>query len=223
MKRISIVLSLILCLVLCVFAFASCSKKNKVANTTAGGTDAPASSTPSGTGTPSGDETTGSPSVTVPVHVHTPGAYEVVKPATCSDVGEEAQFCTECGEKILESVQLLPTVADAHVVEKWDITPASMFSDGLQTGHCTACGQDLEKVLTWEPDITVIDTDSVGTFYRGKANVVREFQGGDQRQRQPVCQYPYRERRRRRLRRQRRLDVHAEQYARIFLSVHRRL
>ena len=159
MKRISIVLSLILCLVLCVFTFASCSKKNKVANTTAGGTDAPASSTPSGTGTPSGDETTGSPSVTVPVHVHTPGAYEVVKPATCSDVGEEAQFCTECGEKILESVQLLPTVADAHVVEKWDITPASMFSDGLQTGHCTACGQDLEKVLTWEPDITVIDLD----------------------------------------------------------------
>lgn len=179
MKRVSIVLSLILCLVLCAFAFASCSKKNKVANTTADGTDVPAASTPSGTGTPSGDETTGSPSVTVPVHVHTPGAYEVVKPATCSDVGEEAQFCTECGEKILESVRPLPTVADAHVVEKWDITPASMFSDGLQTGHCTACGQDLEKVLTWEPDITVIDTDSGGTFYRGKANVVFDVLDGD--------------------------------------------
>ena len=177
MKRLLLAFALILCLVLCVFCFASCGKKDNAATTA--GTAAPgttAANTAATTASATTVPQTTVPQTTVP-HVHTPGPYEVVTPATCSAAGEEAQYCTECGERIEESLRPIPINPDAHSIV-WDVTPATMFADGHQEGRCTLCGREFEEVLTFEPQILKVEELSSNIYGMASADTADEILKG---------------------------------------------
>ena len=177
MKRFSIAIALILCLAFCVFSLASCGKKNNTASTTAGSTTA---STTAPSGSSSTPEPTTAPVPTEPDCVHTPSdEYEIFIEPTCITPGKEAKFCIECGARIESTEREVPIDPDAHDVADWNTTPATMFADGLSTGHCSKCDQDVEVVLEWAPEIKVIDLGSAGSFAYGKENIVYEVLDGD--------------------------------------------
>ena len=179
MKKLTIALSLILCLVLCVFCFASCKKKGGTTTATTGD-NSPATTTD---GTPqttavADPAVTTAPESTQPPHTHTPGAYEPITPATCVAVGQEAQYCTECGERIEESVRAIPIDPDAHDID-YEITPATMFTDGIKIGTCSLCNARFEETLTFEPTVVTVENTAKKQIYGlGSANTAEEILKG---------------------------------------------
>ncbi|MBR5044801.1 MAG: hypothetical protein IKX66_05575 [Clostridia bacterium] len=139
------VLALILCLVLCVFAFASCQKKADAEATQ--GTTAAVTTAAATTG-----ETLPITS-TEPQHVHIPeDHYTVDREPTCSDPGEQAYYCDECGEKIADSVVAIPIDPEAHVVSEWEnVQMASILGDGTDRGVCTLCGREVTRKVEAKP------------------------------------------------------------------------
>ena len=147
MKKLTAILALVLCLILVVFAFASCDKKNKKTGTTAAPTTAaPASAAPSS------DDATTAPEPTQEPHVCTPGELEVDKPATCIAKGTMARFCTECGQKIEDSVVETDIDPNAHQINEWiTIEPTLLNPNGSETGTCLLCDTTIVHELVFKP------------------------------------------------------------------------
>ncbi|MDO4843006.1 MAG: bacterial Ig-like domain-containing protein, partial [Phoenicibacter congonensis] len=71
--------------------------------------------------------------VTYP-HEHAWSAWNVTKPATCSDIGEETRTCPECGVTELREI---PIDEYAHEWGKWEVTnPATCAAKGEETRVC---------------------------------------------------------------------------------------
>ncbi len=69
---------------------------------------------------------------------HTPGAWSVVTPATCTSTGLSVLKCTTCGEVIAEKEL---AVAE-HSVSDWKvITEATCITDGVRQKTCTVCNE----------------------------------------------------------------------------------
>ena len=138
MKKSVRILALLLSLVMCALAFASCGKK-KADATTAEQTAAATTAEQTTAGT------TAAP--TLPPHVHTPeDEYTVDLKPTCTTPGEKSLYCQECGELIPGSTVPIDVDPDAHNISAWNVTKeATIFEDGLRTGHCTICDRDFEE------------------------------------------------------------------------------
>ena len=176
MKKYASSIALILCLVLCAFAFASCGKKSETASTTAAGTSA---GTAAGTTAAATTAAATTAPATTTAHVHTPGAYEVLTAPTCSAEGWETQYCVECGTEIPGAGRAIQIDPEAHVVPEWDITPATMFSDGLKTGRCTECGHDFETVLTFTPTVVTVERTGKELYGLSQASFSEEILAGE--------------------------------------------
>ena len=138
MKKSVRILALLLSLVMCALAFASCGKK-KADATTAEQTAAATTAEQTTAGT------TAAP--TLPPHVHTPeDEYTVDLKPTCTTPGEKSLYCQECGELIPGSTVPIEIDPDAHNISAWNVTKeATIFEDGLRTGHCAICDRDFEE------------------------------------------------------------------------------
>jgi len=72
---------------------------------------------------------------------HTPGAFTVTTPATCSGDGTETQTCTVCA-KVLNTRSIPAT--GLHTPGSWVVTtPATATEDGTETQNCTVCSKVL--------------------------------------------------------------------------------
>ena len=90
-------------------------------------------------------------------HIHTPGAWIIVKEPCCID-GEQCQFCTSCGTIIAS----LPVAATGvHQEAIIEAVPATCTSTGLTEGkYCMACGK-VFLLQTETPKIShVYDNDN---------------------------------------------------------------
>ena len=91
---------------------------------------------------------------------HTAGAWEIQKPAACTEPGMEVQYCTRCGQII--NTRELP--ATGHQWGEWIIEkPATVDSDGLQYRVCQSCGEREEQVIPALP-ATPGDADGNGAI-----------------------------------------------------------
>ena len=143
MKRTTRTIALVLCLILCAFAFASCDKGKKGA-TTANDTSTAPITTATPAATTEADET-------LPPHVHVvPDYYDDpdLEP-TCIAEGEKSKYCLDCGALIEGSTVKIPINPNAHRINEWIvIDEATIFHDGLKTGHCVLCDRDINEVYS---------------------------------------------------------------------------
>ena len=153
MKKLTVTLALVLSLVLCVFAFASCGKKNADATTAAGTTPAGTAAAQTTAGTTAA-ETTAAP--TQAPHVHTPeDHYSTILKPTCSTPGEQAYYCSECGEIIPGTTVPIEIDPKAHKIDGWTVTqPVDLFHEtGRREGFCTLCEETIVEELKFEPEV----------------------------------------------------------------------
>ena len=103
------------------------------------------------------------PELTLPLHNHMFGEWQITKEATCSENGEETRFCA-CGESEMRVVALLPHFAGAWVVEREPTIKIPTPEDpdarepGLKCQFCEHCGAKLDEEL-------IPATGSVGLAY----------------------------------------------------------
>ncbi|MBP5349966.1 MAG: hypothetical protein J6Z13_06425 [Clostridia bacterium] len=154
MKKTSII-ALFLCLVMVAFSFASCSKKNNTASTTA----KPA--TAAGT---TAEATTAAATTTAKAttpHEHTPEDHPTIdlKP-TCIAQGEQQVYCAECGLPIPGTKEPIDIDPKAHKVESWvTVEPTLLNPDGgTKTGTCVLCEQPIEEKVEWKQPIVLAST-----------------------------------------------------------------
>lgn len=76
-------------------------------------------------------------------HLHTTDKWTVDTAATCTEAGQQTQYCTVCGEGA--KTEVIP--ATGHTASgKWDVTTvATCTTAGEQTQVCTVCGETAEK------------------------------------------------------------------------------
>ena len=163
MKKLTIALALVLCLVLCVFAFASCGKKNKTADTTVPVTEPDASAQQT-----TAQQTTAPATTTKAAHVHVIpedwDEHNLVDP-TCQTEGTRVKYCEECGEIVAQ--EQIPADPNAHVVEDWTIVEPTLFEPvGSKSGTCKVCEQQIDIVLNWELT-TYSSAESTGKYIEG--------------------------------------------------------
>ena len=163
MKKLTIALALVLCLVLCVFAFASCGKKNKKADTTVPVTEPDASAQQT-----TAQQTTAPATTTKAAHVHVIpedwDEHNLVDP-TCQTEGTRVKYCEECGEIVAQ--EQIPADPNAHVVEDWTIVEPTLFEPvGSKSGTCKVCEQKIDIVLNWELT-TYSSAESTGKYIEG--------------------------------------------------------
>ena len=74
----------------------------------------------------------------IPMTAHTPGEWETVKEATCSENGLEERNCTVCGNVIETRVtDTLP-----HTYDEWVVTVEPTCTEaGVESASCTVCGE----------------------------------------------------------------------------------
>ena len=182
MKKLTLILALVLCLVLCAFAFASCDKKGKTANTTAAGKTAcdhdwgdyvvDLEPTCSDAGVKSkyctkcGVQDPASVAEIDPLPHTEATDYTVDTPATCSAEGWESKHCTVCGQIISSTVRKIDKDPDAHDVETWTVTePATMFNQtGHRNGTCKLCSKPVEEEIKYEPTVLVCNGSKTGKY-----------------------------------------------------------
>ncbi len=103
------------------------------------------------------------PELTLPLHNHIFGEWQITKDATCSENGEETRLCA-CGESEMRVVALLPHFAGAWVVEREPTIKIPTPEDpdarepGLKCQFCEHCGAKLDEEL-------IPATGSVGLAY----------------------------------------------------------
>ena len=105
-------------------------------------TSAHVTTNPETTGAPetSGSETADTPETR---HIHTLGAWTVIRQATCTEEGLKECKCTACGETLTETIAVL-----FHNYGAWTATrQASCDVDGEQTRTCTKCGHKETKAI----------------------------------------------------------------------------
>ena len=168
MKKITLTLALILCLVLCVFAFASCAKNNKTAETTA------APTAPSTTATPT-QPATEQETDPVPACDHVPeNEWIIESEPTCIAPGVKVLYCEVCGAELQR--EAIPVDLTKHVVAVWSAEPTLLNPTVHRTGECTICHTTLEDDATFEPDVQTFDPTS-GRHHRRM--LLSEVQGED--------------------------------------------
>ena len=154
MKKTSII-ALFLCLVMVAFSFASCSKKNNTASTTAkpataAGTTAEATTVAATT----------TAKATTP-HEHTPEDHPTIdlKP-TCIAQGEQQVYCAECGQPIPGTKEPIDIDPEAHKVDEWvTVEPTLLNPDGgAKTGTCVLCEQPVEEKIEWKQPYVLVST-----------------------------------------------------------------
>ena len=78
----------------------------------------------------------------IQLKLHTPGTWEVRRPANCSVEGESVIRCTEC-KQILSS-KIIPIT---HTFEWVEIIPAEDMGYGVEAYKCTVCGYEQDQRL----------------------------------------------------------------------------
>lgn len=74
----------------------------------------------------------------IPMTDHTPGEWNVVKEATCSENGLEEKTCTVCGAVVETHV----TDKLEHTYSEWSVTKEVTCTEaGVETVVCTVCGE----------------------------------------------------------------------------------
>lgn len=90
-------------------------------------------------------------------HTHTPGAWETTTVPTCTTVGEETQYCTECHN--VYATRVLPVTG--HIESDWIIDIAADYGKtGSKHKECTVCHVTLEKQII--PQLTAGSNDDKG-------------------------------------------------------------
>ncbi|MBQ1258083.1 MAG: hypothetical protein IIX93_12540, partial [Clostridia bacterium] len=75
---------------------------------------------------------------------HKLGAYEVTKPATCTEKGVETAKCERCSYTKTRSIDVLN-----HKVGEFEVTkPATCTEDGEKTAKCERCSHTVTEVIT---------------------------------------------------------------------------
>ena len=76
------------------------------------------------------------PSGSLPIASHTMDRVEVVKEATCTEMGERVYTCTKCGYTKTEKIPLKP-----HSFGNWQmLSEPTVLDTGVQGRVCTVCG-----------------------------------------------------------------------------------
>ena len=87
-----------------------------------------------------------------PSHTHNFGDWTTVKPATCSEEGEQTRTCTVCG---YVQTKKLPMLSHEYT-NKWE------YDDSEHYHVCTICGEKVNTephVLIWKVDVDSTATD----------------------------------------------------------------
>ena len=196
-------LALILCLVICAFAFASCGPKKPASTepattpaTTDGNSgvcqhvwgefevDTPATCTAPGSKSKYCTlcDVQDPDSITeIPQLAHTPAdEFSIDKEPTCSAGGFKSKHCTVCGNPVADTVLPIDPDPTKHVVEHWTVTEeVNMFHQtGSRTGECTACHQNANEVLHFEPTVETF-TSSTQNGYTSEKYYFVDVRGED--------------------------------------------
>ena len=136
MKKSYLSLALLLTLVLCVFAFASCGKEKTDATTALDATAA--LTTAAGT---TAQATTAEATTAAPTRcAHVPAAEPTVtEPATCTDDGTQAYFCSVCHEMIPGTTETIPAKGHTPETDYTVDADATCSADGSKSIHCAVC------------------------------------------------------------------------------------
>ena len=74
---------------------------------------------------------------------HNFGEWEVILPATCTELGEKQRTCSECGETEMRDIYMVE-----HTFSAWEeIAPATCTKSGMEMSICTVCGMARVHIL----------------------------------------------------------------------------
>ena len=102
----------------------------------------------------------------------------VDKNVTCTENGQKSIKCTVCGDIKPDSVEVIPSAGQHVWSNETTAKIATVFSDGLKTGTCSACGEALTEVLPkTEAEVYISDKTTTNSSAYNKTGSIKDALG----------------------------------------------